>query len=146
MTTNRRCRWRSHRTRLRSSLGSSLWSSAAAVCLVAACGVLSLEEQVLLRFFEASRVYDKAALEKVATVAFNPVTDGIVDDFAVAGVEESADRRVVTVDAQVRRQSGTTAERLTVTMERRAGRWLITGVTRPRASQTSRGASSAPPY
>ena len=138
MTTNRRCRWPRRQTRLRSSL--------AAAGLLAACGVLSLDEQVLLRFFEASRVYDRAALEKVATVAFNPMTDGIVDAFTVAGVEASPDRRVVTVDAQVRRRSGTTAERLSVTMERRAGRWLITGITRPRASQTSRGASSAPPY
>jgi hypothetical protein len=116
------------------------------VSLLAGCGVLTLEEQLLQRFFEASRLYDAAAVEKVATVVFNPVSDGIVQDFAVASVDASADRRVVTVDAQVRRRTGTAPERLTVIMERRGGRWLITEFTRPRASQTSRGASSVPPY
>jgi len=136
-------RW--HRSRPRTFLRNSL-AAVAAAGLMAGCGVLTLEEQVLLRFFEASRVYDMAAVEKVATLAFNPVTDGIVQDFVVSAVDAAADRRTVTVDAQVRRRGGTTAERLIVTMERRAGRWLITGFTRPRASQTSRGASSAPPY
>jgi hypothetical protein len=138
------------RTLLRSSLGLAV-----AAGLLAGCGVPSSDEQVLLRFFRASRLYDVAAIEKVALVAFNPVTDGIVQDFVVAGVKASEATREVTIDAQVRRAAGvvagfsrplTVTERLVVTMERRDGRWLITGITRPPASQTSPAASSAPPY
>ena len=129
----------------RQTLQKRLRSSLAAACLVAACGVLTLEEQLLRRFFEASRLYDMAAVEKVATVVFNPVSDGIVQDFRVAGVVESGDRRVAAVDVRVRRRQVITEERLQVTIERRAGRWLITGVTRPPASQTAPAASSAPP-
>ena len=130
----------------RSTFRTLLRSSLAAAWLVAGCRVLTLEEQTLQRFFEASRLYDMAALEKVATVAFNPVTDGIVQDFAVSSVEVSGDVRTVSVDAQVRGRTATTQERLQVTMERRGQRWLITGIRRPRASQTSPGASSVPPY
>ena len=138
---SRRCPRPTRRTFLRSS-----WAAVAAACVAAGCGVATLEEQVVRRFFEASRTYDKAALAKVATVAFNPVTDGIVADFVVAGVEATAARRVVSVDAEVHRRSGTAVERLRLVIEQRAGRWLVTEVTRPRASQTSRAASSAPPY
>ncbi len=141
MTKNRRPQRPTRRTLLRSSRAPIVWA-----CLAAGCGAATLEEQVLRRFFAASLTYDQAALEKVATVAFNPVTDGIVSDFVVAGVEATGERRVVSVDAAVRRRTGTALERLRVVLERRAGRWLVTEVTRPRASQTSRGASSAPPY
>lgn len=132
--------------RRRMSLRNRTRASVVLACLLAGCGVLSLEEQVLQRFFEASRLYDRAALEKVATIVFNPAVDGIVQDFTVESVAAADGRRVVQVDAQVRRRTGAAVERLVVTLERRDGRWLVTELTRPRASQTSRGASSAPPY
>jgi hypothetical protein len=127
-------------------LSRSVRLGALSACLLAGCGVLSLEEQVLQRFFEASRLYDRVALEKVATIAFHPVVEGIVLDFDVDGVDVVDGRRVVRLDAQVRQRNRTALERLVVTLELKDGRWLVTGLTRPRASQTSRGASSAPPY
>jgi hypothetical protein len=107
--------------------------------------VLTLEEQLLQRFFDASRLYDMAAVEKVATVAFNPRIDGVVEEFTVAGVEETGDRRVADVDVMVRRGGRLADERLRVTISRRGGRWLITDVRRLPASQTAPAASSAPP-
>lgn len=113
-------------TLLRSSLGLLL-------LLAAACGVLTPEEQLLQRFFEASRLYDAVAARKVATVVFHPITDGIVQDFAITKVDGDGSSRTVTVAAQVRRGSGTaTAETLVVTLERRDG-WIITGIRREAA-------------
>jgi hypothetical protein len=113
--------------------------------VLAACGVLTTEEQLLQRFFEASRLYDSAALEKVSTVVFHPVTDGIVQDFAVTGVDGTDALRTVTLTAQVRTADGrVTPQTLVATLERRE-RWVIIAITRPPASRTSPGASSAPP-
>jgi hypothetical protein len=110
-------------TLLKSSLGCA-W------LLLAACGVLTLEEQLLQRFFEASRLYDMAAVEKVATVVLNPVTDGIVQDFTVTKVEGNDSKRTVTVSAQLRTSDGRVAARtLVVTLEHR-DRWLITAIGR----------------
>jgi hypothetical protein len=102
---------------------------------VLGCGVLTPEEQLLQRFFEASRLYDAAAIDKVATVMFNPATDGIVQDFHVTEVgpveqrPERPLRRTVGVTAQVRSRNGTTSQRLlTATLERRAERWIIVAI------------------
>jgi hypothetical protein len=42
------------------------------------------EEQVLTRFFEASRALDSTALSRLATVTFNPRTDGSIQQFSIA--------------------------------------------------------------
>jgi hypothetical protein len=143
----RNCRLRPNQ-RLRTLLRSSAVRAAVAACLVAGCGVLTLEEQLLQRFFEASRLYDMAALAKVALpgVVFNPALAGIVDGFTVTNVLHEGERRTVSVDAQVRTPSGTRAQKLTVVIEQTGGDWLITDVMQLPASRTSRGASSAPPY
>ena len=61
-------------------------------CLVVALSALSVtacastpEEQVLTRFFEASRALDSTALSRLATVTFNPRTDGSIQLFSIAG-------------------------------------------------------------
>jgi hypothetical protein len=41
------------------------------------------EEQVLMRFFEASRALDSTALSRLATVTFNPRTDGSIQLFSM---------------------------------------------------------------
>jgi hypothetical protein len=116
---------RRRRQSLRTFLRSSL---SCAGLLLASCGVLTLEEQLLQRFFEASRLYDMAAVEKVATVVLNPVTDGIVQDFTVTKVEGNDAARTVTVAAQLRTADGRVAAKtLVVTLEYR-GRWLITAI------------------
>jgi hypothetical protein len=106
------------------------------LCIVAAvvagaCGVLSPEEQLLGDFFEASRLHDTTMVAKIATVTFNPRTDGIVQEFAVRDVAEEAGDQVrnVTVVADVRMPDGRMARRtLRVTMARRQGRLFITGL------------------
>lgn len=115
-----------------------LRSSLAATWLLAGCGVLSLEEQLLFRFFEASRLYDRVALERVAAsgVALNPVTDGVVHDFSVGSVSELGGRRIVRLTAEVRSPSGVELQAMEVEIARSGERWLITSLRRLPASQT----------
>jgi hypothetical protein len=72
---------------------------------MAAVGVLSLlacavspEEQLLTRFFEASRTLDRTILSRLATVTFNPRVDGSVQTFSIA--ERRGDERAPLVDAR----------------------------------------------
>ena len=120
---------RSRRTLLR-RLPSRFAAGVAAACLLAGCGALSLDEQLLLRFFAASRTYDRAALEKVAApgVVYNPVTEGVVDDFTVVEVAESGARRIVRVDAIVRMDGGTRHQALQAVVERLDAGWRITSL------------------
>jgi hypothetical protein len=110
-----------------------------AACLLAGCGVLSLEEQLLQRFFDASRTYDRVALEKVAAagVVYNPVTDGVVDEFAVVDVVDSGGRRTVRVDAIVRADGSTRRQALQAVVERRDAGWRITSLTPLPASRSA---------
>src|SRR4051812_28212862 len=65
----------------------SLRSLIAIVALLAtACGGATQEQQLLTNFFRASRVRDNATLSNLATVQFNPRTDGSVQDFDVTTV------------------------------------------------------------
>src|SRR5687767_2752631 len=94
------------------------------------CGVLSQEEQLLTRFFEAARLHDTVVMAKYATVTFNPLGDGIVRDFDVQEIEriDEASKRV-TVLARLHRPDGQMSERsLVVTMRRQSDRWMITEV------------------
>ena len=114
------------------------------VLLVAACRVLSVEDQLLTRFFEAGRLYDRVAMDKVATIEWNPASAGIVRRYEVTAVDRENDsRRAVTVAADVQLPDGSMAGRgYAAVIERRGDRWLITQL---RALQTSPAASSAPP-
>jgi hypothetical protein len=56
--------------------------AAGVFCLVLGCAPAA-DEQVLTRFFEASRTLDSTRLDRFATVVFNPRTDGSVQRFAV---------------------------------------------------------------
>jgi hypothetical protein len=97
--------------------------------LTFACGVLSPEEQLLRRFFEASRLHDTTAVAALSRVTFNPRTEGIVQDFEVQDVLEDGDIKRVALVADVRDWDGrVTARMLTVTMRREGGRWTITAL------------------
>jgi hypothetical protein len=113
--------------------------------LMAACRVFSVEEQLLTRFFEGGRFYDRVAMDRVATIEWNPASAGIVRAFDVTGVTRVTDsRREVTVAAEVQLPDGSLAARgYAAVIEQRDGRWLITQL---RASQTSPAASSGPRY
>jgi hypothetical protein len=109
--------------------------------------VLSLEEQLLRRFFEASRLYDRVALEKVAApgVAYNPVTEGVVGEFTVDDVIEDGNRRTLQATADVTAPSGRRRQLMRVVIERGDAGWRITSLTPLPASRTGPAASSAPP-
>jgi hypothetical protein len=66
------------------------------VCLIA-CAV-SPEEQVLTRFFEASRALDSTQLYRLATVTLNPRVDGSIQTFSIA--ERRADEKAPLVDSR----------------------------------------------
>jgi hypothetical protein len=109
-----------------------------------ACSAASQERQALIEFFEAARLRDLTVLGNLATVSFDPKTDGSVQHFDIERVADTAASKEVTILAQVRKPGGQmTPERMVVTMQRGgSGRWIIT---RLRASRTSPVASSAPP-
>ena len=74
----------------RSRAGLLTGASCAAVLCLTACAATP-EEQVLTRFFSASRALDRTALSNLATVTFSPRTDGSVQTFTVA--ERGAEQR-----------------------------------------------------
>lgn len=116
-------------------------ATAALVVFTAACAG-RMEHALLERFFELSRLRDKTALVPIASVIFEPLEQGIVDQFEIIRIapEErsgSAQTEVaakeVTVDADVRGPDGTVSKkRLIVTMQRSSGGdnrgWRITGI------------------
>lgn len=130
--------------------GRSVATLTALLC-AATCAWPSPERQLLLDFFQACRVYDTTVLARLATVSCNPKTDGVVQDFEIVSVEIAEAKaagaaRNVMLDARVRPLGGTPApQAMTVRVEQLNGRWMVTAVTPLPASQTSPGASSAPP-
>ena len=122
-----------------------------ALLLLAGCAWPSPDRQLLLDFFQACRVYDTTVLARLATTSCNPATDGVVQDFEIAAVEDvsgagGARGRELTLNAHVRPLGGSAApQRLTVRLDQVEGRWMVSAVTRLPASQTSPAVSSAPP-
>ena len=54
--------------------------------LVAGCSASSGEQQLLERYFGASRMRDNSTLANIATVSFRPSEEGVVQDFSVTNV------------------------------------------------------------
>lgn len=99
---------------------------ATAVLLSAACGVLTPEEQLLTRFFEASRLHDTTRASTMSAVTFNPRTDGVVRDFDIVAVSGDGQTEALTVNASIASPDGALVRRtLLVTLQRRDGRWFI---------------------
>lgn len=128
MTTNRPVTYRRTPLRLRRS---SAAIAASAVLLLAGCDVPTLEEQLLRRFFDASRTYDRVALAKVAVpgLVYNPVTEGVVADFSVVDVSGEGDERTVLVDAEVVAEGAARRQLLEAAMARGDRGWRITAIT-----------------
>jgi hypothetical protein len=102
------------------------------VLALSSCGWTPADEQVLTRFFEESRRYDRTMLAGLATVVFDPRVEGAVDRFEIVGREprdaDGVRRQRVTVRASVRSPAGTVSERTVVmSMEERDGAWMVTG-------------------
>ena len=66
------------------------------MCLIA-CAV-SPEEQVLTRFFEASRALDRTQLYRLDTVTLNPRVDGSIQTFSIA--KRRADEKAPLVESR----------------------------------------------
>jgi hypothetical protein len=115
--------------------------------VIAGCAWPSPERQLLLDVFQACRVYDLTVLARLSTVPCNPRLDGVVQGFEMTGVERlTPSSRQVAIQAAVRMFDGSTSDRaMTITIAERDGRWMVTDITPPPASQTSPAASSAPP-
>jgi hypothetical protein len=85
-----------------------------------ACGHAA-ERRLLTQFFAASRLRDLTALSKLATVVFEPLSDGVVTDFDITAVTSSTkpDVKTVSIAAPVRLPDGRTIEKaFDVTVER----------------------------
>ncbi|MSO30101.1 MAG: hypothetical protein EXQ48_04040 [Acidobacteria bacterium] len=63
-----------------------LVSALVGLAFAAACGASGPEQQALANFFRASRVRDSAALANIAAVAFDPRTDGSVQEFTIVSI------------------------------------------------------------
>jgi hypothetical protein len=100
------------------------------------------ERALLSQFFAASRLRDLTALQKIATVVFEPATDGIVTSFeivrvtAVPGSTGKSESEAISISAPVRLPDGRMVTKtVVVTMERRpveddrssVSGWIITG-------------------
>jgi len=56
------------------------------IAIIGGCAGTSPEEQLLTTFFRAARVRDNATLANIATVQFNPRTEGSVQSFEVTNL------------------------------------------------------------
>lgn len=78
------------------------------------------ERSVVDQFFSASRLRDKTAIQKVATVIFEPLVQGIVERFEITSVgAEEGGAKTVTVSAQVKLPDGRMVQKtIVLTMTR----------------------------
>ena len=116
---------------------------AAAVALLlapiaAACARHGAEHVVLEQFFNASRLRDRTALQKISTVIFEPLQQGTITAFTIRNVADvegpngQVSSRQVTVSAPVRLPTGQTAEKtIILSLQRGDGvataQWMVTG-------------------
>jgi hypothetical protein len=104
----------------------------ASAVIATACGPIPPDEQVVRRFFEESRTYDKTRLAAIAQVVFDPRVEGVVERFSVVErsdrpLPENQLRRRLTIQADVRSAAGRMDQRtLVVTLEGRDRKWIVT--------------------
>ena len=61
-------------------------AAAPALVFTAACSSYSSEQQILRKYFQANQLRDQSTVANVATVEFDPMTDGTVQSFEVTSV------------------------------------------------------------
>ena len=100
------------------------------------------EQSIVSQFFAASRLRDTTALKNMATVVFEPRTQGIITSFEITNVvshwkDGELVSKDVSISAPVKLPNGQTAQKnLIVTMQRAVlkgdkditGRWIITAI------------------
>ena len=93
------------------------------------------EQSILSQFFAASRLRDTTALRNMATVVFEPRTQGIITSFEITNVvshrkDGELVSKDVSISAPVKLPSGQMAQKdLVITMRRGAGQWVVTAIT-----------------
>ena len=125
---------------------------ALAVALAAGAACARAEEPILGAFFNASRLRDRTALQRLATVSFDPATQGIITSFSITGVVPrqagGPEAKEVAISAPVQLPGGEIREeQLVVTLEHDvsgavsgvAGRWMVTAI------RDAAGSPSSPP-
>ena len=125
---------------------------ALAVALTAAAACARAEEPILGAFFNASRLRDRTALQRIATVSFDPAAQGIITSFRITGVVPGhaggREAKQVAISAPVQLPGGQIREeQLVVTLEHDvtgavsgvAGRWIVTAI------RDAAGDPSSPP-
>ena len=102
---------------------------------LAAIGCSTAAEQSILgQFFAASRLRDITALKNIATVVFEPATQGIVTSFEITKIEPHSNggelvSESVSISAPVKLPSGGTLQKdLVITLQRRTGQWMVTAI------------------
>ena len=94
-----------------------------------------MREQLLLeRFFAASRLRDRTALQQISTVILEPLEQGTVASFTIVDAIDletagPARTRQVTVLAPLRLPDGRTEGRKIIFVLQRGDRWMVTGFT-----------------
>ena len=102
------------------------------------------EQPILGEFFHASRLRDRTALQKLATVSFDPAVHGMITNFAITSVDARHDGgrtvKTVAISAPVKLLGGQVVQKnLIVTLERTGERWIVTSITgAPAAPSTPR--------
>src|SRR6185295_17386924 len=92
------------------------------------------EQSILNQFFAASRLRDITALKNIATVVFEPATEGIVTSFEITKIEPHSNggelvSESVSISAPVKVPSGRTVQKdLVITLQRRTGQWMVTAI------------------
>lgn len=96
------------------------------------------ERSTLDEFFTQSKLLDRTALQHIATVVFDPQTNGIVERFEITSVaDQDNGHKTVAVAAQVRlpNDAGVVEKTILLTLAKdavrddpaAAGRWIVTG-------------------
>ena len=106
--------------------------------LAAACVRHGAEQLLLEQFFNASRLRDRTALQKISTVILEPLEQGSVTTFTITDVvvleapDGAVQSKQVNVSAPVRLPDGRTAQKtLSIVLERgdrqTTAPWMVTG-------------------
>ena len=108
------------------------------LALTAACARHGAEQVLLDQFFNASRLRDRTALQKISTVILEPLEQGAVTTFAITNVVDLEgpngliQSKQVNVSAPVRLPDGRTAQKSLSFVLQRGDRqttapWIVTG-------------------
>ena len=108
------------------------------VAFLAACARHGAEQVLLDQFFNASRLRDRTALQRISTVILEPLEQGAVTTFTITSVVDLEgpngliQSKQVNVSAPVRLPDGRTAQKTLSLVLQRGNRqttapWIVTG-------------------